>query len=93
MMKPIFSMERGFKAMFMRSIVAYWFNTILMYKFRHSSNLNHLIHNEVVLTITPLEWLVLILPDVVPGTQNRTLKKQKLDPNPRYSPDYMQIFH
>ena len=32
---------------------------ILMYKFRHGSNPDHLIHyGKALLTITPLEWLV-----------------------------------
>ena len=29
--------------------------------------------------------MVALLPDVVPNAQNRALKKQKLDTNPRYS--------
>ena len=35
--------------------------------------------------------LVPLLPDVVPGTLNRALKKCKLDSNPRYGPT--NIFH
>ena len=31
--------------------------------------------------------LVDFLPDIVPDTQNRALKKWKLDSNPRYDPD------
>ena len=33
--------------------------------------------------------LVALLPDVVSNTQNRALKKRKLDSNPRYSPDFI----
>ena len=32
--------------------------------------------------------LVALFPVVIPNTQNRALKKQELDSNPRYSPGY-----
>ena len=36
--------------------------------------------------------LVALLPGIVPNTQNRALKKGKLDSNPRYGPDPLPVF-
>ena len=35
------------------------------------------------------QYLVAILPDIVPNAQNKTLQKWKLDSNPRHNPEYV----
>ena len=39
-----------------------------------------------------IKCLVALLPGVVPNAQNRTLKKRKLDSNPRYGPDVTDYY-
>ena len=61
--------------MLMHSTIAYQFNIIMVYKFRHGSNLIHLIHyGKVVLTITSMGWLVATHIKVDRNTGGKTSK-------------------